>query len=103
MMHVEDQEKFKSLLSLDNAIDFMSSEESDGEHYQPGPRPRRVIRLPWERTKLRNMKVIVDDGYAQGLTSRQKRTLAPIKVSNNQSSRLMPSNSPKWAARAPTR
>ena len=51
----KDKERISTLLDLDNAIEFMSSEESDkGQRKETaGPPPRNVKPLEWERLKLK--------------------------------------------------
>ena len=54
----KDKERMTALLSLHNAMEFMSSEESDEGEGEPatGPPPRHVKPLQWERAKLKNIK-----------------------------------------------
>ena len=100
-----DKERMKAILALDNAIDFMSSEESDeGDREETtGPPPRHVKPLQWERTKLKNIKAVLDATYQARMTKRQKRTAAKVSrvVGQNVSTRPLPDNSPSWAGRQP--
>ena len=76
-----DKEGMKAILALVNAIEFMLSEESDeGDREETtGPPPRHVKPLQWVRTRLKNIKAVLDATYQARMTKRQKRT--PAKVS----------------------
>ena len=73
-MKEADKEKAGEILFSPSALDYMSSEESDGERVGNGAKPRKRIRLSWERTKLRNLKAMLDTEYSKTLTGRQKLT-----------------------------
>ena len=70
----QDMGKMKALLSQDNAVEFMSSEESEGEGMETGPAQRHIKPLRWERSKLRNLKAALDATYQAQMNRRQKRT-----------------------------
>ena len=76
-----DKERMKVILALVNAIEFLLSEESDeGDREETtGPPPRHVNPLQWVRTRLKNIKAVLDATYQARMTKRQKRT--PAKVS----------------------
>lgn len=98
----EDKEKIKALLNQENALDFMSSEESEEDEREgTGPPPRHVKPLRWERTKLRNMKAVLDATYQARMSKRQKRTASKILrvAGQNLSNRPYPKNCPPWAGR----
>ena len=63
-------------------------------------KPRKRIRLSWERTKLRNLKATLDAEYSKTLTGRQKLTAANVRQSDEVSPRLAPKESPSWAVRS---
>ena len=54
----------------------MSSEDSDNDDPVPssGPEPRKVRKLVWEKSKLRNLKAKLDEAYLEGLSEKQRRT-----------------------------
>ena len=61
-----------------NAIEYMSSEESDSgateNESSRGPKPRKIRKLGWERTKLRNLKAPIDESHNESLSDNQRRT-----------------------------
>ncbi|KAL9955678.1 hypothetical protein ACROYT_G037032 [Oculina patagonica] len=94
--------KAKEILSSPNAIDFMSSEESeiDDPDSTSGPKPRKTRKLTWERTKLRNIKSKLDEAHLNGLSSeKQRRTSALVTRTETASVRPCPTNAPSWAVR----
>ena len=99
----KDKERMTALLSLHNAMEFMSSEESDEGEGEPatGPPPRHVKPLQWERAKLKNIKAVLDATYQARMTKRQKRTAAKVSRVDGQnvSSRPLPKNCPSSAGR----
>ena len=99
----KDKERIKTLLDLDNAIEFMSSEESDeGQREETAGPPRRHVKpLEWERLKLKNIKAALDSTYKARMTKRQKRTAAKVSRVSGQhvSNRPLPHNCPSWAGR----
>ena len=60
----KDKERAQEILLASNAIEYMSSEESDSgdteNESSRGPKPRKIRKLGWERTKLRNLKARID-------------------------------------------
>lgn len=53
----------------------MSSEESEDEAVEgKGPKPRKIRKLAWERSKLKNIKAKLDEAYLEGLNEKQRRT-----------------------------
>ena len=76
----------------------MSSEESDDAWSEGvGPRPRKIKKLPWERSKLRNIKAVLDRHYTSSVSDRQKRTQGAVSRDGEQSTRAAPKESPSWA------
>ncbi|PFX11739.1 hypothetical protein AWC38_SpisGene24426 [Stylophora pistillata] len=70
-----DKKRAREILSSPDALHYMSSEEScEEEAVDPrrGPTPRKVRRLSWERRKLRNIKVILDEAYFATLNEKQR-------------------------------
>ena len=91
----KDREKARALqlLKMENALDPVSSEESiiDGGQ-KTGPPSRHIKPLEWEKSKLRNMKVVLDATYKARMSKRQHRTSAKITrvLDQNVSSRCLP-------------
>ena len=79
-MSDNDKDKAKEIFCLPNAIDFMSSEESDNDDPAPssGSKPRKVCKLVWEKSKLKNLKAKLDKAYLEGLRERQRLTTAHL-------------------------
>lgn len=79
----------------------MSSEESEDEaEKSKGPKPRKIRKLAWEGSKLKNIKAKLDEAYLQGLSEKQRRTSARISRSCEAiSERPRPANGPRWAFR----
>ena len=80
----------------------MSSEDSDNDDPVPssGPEPRKVRKLVWEKSKLRNLKAILDEAYLEGQSSeKQRRTSARLSRTEEPSVRPCPTNGPCWAIR----
>ena len=55
----------------------MSPEESSPvdttEKLPRGPKPRKITKLSWERSKLKTIKEILDECYFSGLNAKQRR------------------------------
>lgn len=68
----------------------MSSEESDYAWTDGvGPRLRKPKKLHWERSKLRNIKAVLDRNYTSSVKERQKRTKGAIpEMEKNQHEQL---------------
>lgn len=100
----EDKKKINELLNQENAVEFMSSEESeqDEEESRTGPPKRHIKPLQWERSKLRNIKALLDATYQARMSSRQKRTAAKLLrvAGQHLSTRPLPNNCPSSAGRA---
>ena len=78
----------------------MSSEDSEGETTTTnGPRPRKIKKLPWERSKLRNIKAKLDEDHWKGLSERQRRTTGRVRRGDEVSTRPCPNGGPSWAIR----
>ena len=71
-----DKERIHSILTFEDTLHYMSSEESDNdaEHDCSGPKPRCSIPLSWESSRLRNIKTQLDRVYNTSWTPSQKRT-----------------------------
>lgn len=77
MLSDGDKNKAREILSSPDALHYLSSEVScEEEAVEPrgGPTPRKVRKLSWERSKLRNIKVKLDEAYFAALTEKQRRT-----------------------------
>lgn len=96
-----DKAKAREIFSSPEALKYMSSEDSedDMDGTVNGPMPRKVRRLPWERSKLKNIKGRLDEEYLKGLSERQKRTSARIIRTDALSTRPCPTDGPRWAVR----
>lgn len=99
----KDKERAQEILLAPNAIEYMSSEESDSgateNDRSRGPKPRKIRKLGWERTKLRNLKARIDDSHNESLSDKQRRTSAHVTRTGDLSSRPSPVNGPRWAVR----
>ena len=79
----------------------MSSEESEEETpVANGPKPRKVKKLQWERSKLKNIKARLDEEYLKGLTERQRKTSATVRRTEEVSTCPCPTDGPRWAVRS---
>ena len=101
----QDKEKISALLQLENALEFMSSEESEeveAEETSNGPPGRHIKPLRRERTKLRNIKVVLDATYQARMSKRQKRTAAKRSriADQNMSDKPLPKNCESFLGRA---
>ena len=105
-LSARDKERMHTILASDEALQFMSSEESDNEESNRGngPKLRKSIPLVWERSKLKNLKAELDRAYIASCTCTpsQKRTSASVaRHETKVSSRTPPSSfSPTLAVRA---
>ena len=78
----------------------MSSEDSEGETKTTnGPKPRKIKKLPWERSKLRNIKAKLDEEHLKGLSEGKRRTTALVMRGDEVSTRPYPNGGPNWAIR----
>ena len=86
----QDKVKNKCTLTVGNAVEFMSSEESEereAEETLSGPPGRHIKSLRWERTGLRNIKVVLDATYQARMRKRKKRTAAKLSRITDQNVR----------------
>ncbi|KAJ7354918.1 hypothetical protein OS493_029027 [Desmophyllum pertusum] len=68
----KDKEKAQEILCSPNAVEYMSSEESDNDDDSTqGPKARKIRKLVWEKSKLRNIKSRIVEAYLEGLSERQ--------------------------------
>ena len=84
-------------MSSPDALHNMSSEESyEDEAAEPrsGPEPRKIRKLSWEKSKLKNIKVKLDEAYLAGLTEKQRRTSVRVNQTEDESPRPHPTNGP---------
>lgn len=102
-MSQSDKEKASKILTSPNAVEFMSSEESEVEGTPSSCRGvvknRKTKKLQWERTKLKNIKITLDRMYESSLTPAQQRASAKVRRSEEFSDRKVPTQSPGWAVR----
>ena len=100
-----DRKKIKELLNRNDAHLYMSSEESDEGEERPenGPPSRHIKPLKWERSKLRNIKSVLDCPHRARMGKRQKQTAAKITRTDgqNMSIRPLPLECPSWAGKMP--
>ncbi|CAH3183805.1 unnamed protein product, partial [Porites lobata] len=73
----------------------------EAEETLSGPPGRHIKPLLWERTGLRNIKVVLDATYQARMRKREKRTAAKLSriADQNMSDRPLPKNCPSWAGR----
>ena len=82
----------------------MSLEESepdnatDLEQQSRGPKLRKIKKLSWERTELKNIKQKLDESYLAGLSAKQRSTNAHMSRSEEVSP--CPANGPGWTVRS---
>ena len=103
-MSEKDKERAQEILLASNAIKYMSSEESDTSgatenESSRGPKPRKIRKLGWERTKLRNLKARIDESHNESLSDKQRCTSAQFTRTGDLSSRSSAVNGPRWAVR----
>ena len=93
--------KAREILSSPNAVEYMSSEESDPgdttEERSRGPKPRKIKKLSWERSKLKNIKEILDECYLSALNAKQHRTSVHGSRCEEVSALPCPVDGPRWA------
>ena len=103
MLSDGDKKRAREILSSPDALHYMSSEEScEDEAVEPrnGPKPRKIKKLSWEKSKLRNIKAKLDEAYLAGLIEKQRRTSARVNRTEDESPRPHPTNGPRWAVRS---
>ena len=100
-MSDNDKEKAREIFCSPNAIDLMSSEESyhDDPATSRGPKPRKVRKLEWEKSKLKKLKAKLDEAYLEGVSERQRCTSARLSRTEEPSQRPRPTNGPLWLIR----
>ena len=99
-LSTQDKDRARDLLKLNNAIEFMSSEESNEDGGQTsGPSARDVKPLQWERSKLHKIKAILDATYKARMSKRQQRTAAKFTRVAGQNMSSEPQNYLSWAGR----
>ena len=63
-------------------------------------KPRKIRKLVWEKSKLKNLKAELDEAYMKRLSERQRRTSARFSEENRRASvRPFPTNGLLWAIR----
>ena len=103
MLSDGDKKRAREILSSPDALHYMSSEEScEDEAVEPrnGPKPQKIRKLSWEKSKLRNIKAKLDEAYLAGLTEKQRRTSARVNRTEDESPRPHPTNGPRWVVRS---
>ena len=98
MLHEGDKRRVREILTSPDALHYMSSEEScedDTVKPRSGPRPRKIRKLSWEKSKLKNIKAKLDEKYLAGLTEKQRRTSACVNRTEEESPRPHPTNGPR--------
>ena len=98
-----DKKRAREILSSPDALHYMSSEERyEDEAVEPrsGPEPRKIRKLSWEKSKLRNIEEKLDEAYLAGLTEKQRFTSARVNRTEDESPRLHPTNGPRWTVRS---
>ena len=99
---VRRRQKKRERLSSSNAVEVMPLEESEDEvpRDSRGPKPRKVKKLAWEQSKLKNIKAKLDEAYLEGLSEKQRRISARVsRTGEEASTRPRPANGPCWAVR----
>ena len=100
MLSEGDKRRAREILSFPDALHYISEEEScedDAAEPRSGPRPRKIRKLSWEKSKLRNIKTKLDEAYLAGLTEKLRRTSARVSRTEEESSRPHPPNGPRCA------
>lgn len=103
MLSEGDKRRAREILSSPDALHYISSEEScedDAAEPKSGPRPRKIRKLSWEKSKLRNIKAKLDEAYLAGLSEKQRRASARVSRTEEESSRPHPTDGPRWAVRS---
>ena len=91
----EQRAKVKAVLS---DLQYYSTEESEEERDER--KPKRLRRkIPWERSELRRVKAQLDKAFLKNCTATQRRLLLDVDRGETLSTRPMPLNAPKWAAK----
>ena len=63
------------------------------------PKPRKIRKLSWEKSKLRKIKAKLDEAYLAGLTE-CTCTSARVNRTEDESPCPHPTNGPRWAVRS---
>ena len=103
MLSEGDKRRAREIQTSPDALRYMSSEKScedDAVESRSGPRPRKIRKLSWEKSKLRNIKAKLDEAYLAGLTEKQRRTSARVNRTEEESPRPNPTNGPRRAVRS---
>ena len=79
--------RVRQILSSPNALHYISEESCQAEP-RSGPRPRKIRKLSWKKSKLRNIKAKLEEAYLAGLTEEQRRTSARVNRTEEESLRL---------------
>lgn len=97
-----DKKKEREIPSSPDAIDYMLSEEScednnEAVEQRSGPKPQKIRRLSWEKSKLTNIEAKLDKAYLAQLTERQNWTSAVFTCTEEKSPPPHQSQGPHWA------
>ena len=93
--------KAREILCSPQALNYMSSEDSEVETTTAnGPKPRKIKKPSWERSKFRNIKAKLNEDHLKGLSERQQRTTARVRRGDKVSTRPCPNGGPSCAIRS---
>ena len=81
------------------AIDFISNEEISEDNQGAGPKPRKRLRLAWERKQLSNVKEALVRQHQSSMSAKQKRTAPLVRQAEDFSSKMPPEDCPSCADR----
>ena len=90
------------MLTMDYTSSDESSYEENSDREEDELTAYKVKHLPWERTRLTNAKIILDDIYEKSLSARVHCSLVPRIPHPEQSDRGIPENVVDWAVRTTT-
>ena len=102
-LYERDRRRAREILSSPDALHYISSEKScedDAAEPRSGLKPRKIRKLSWERSKLRNIKAKLDEAYLARLTEKRRHTSTPVSRTEEESSRPHPTNGPRWVVRS---
>ena len=68
----------------------LEESEDDVPRESTSPKPRKVTKFAWERSKLKNIKAKLDEAYLEGLREKQRRTSARVSRTGEEASTRPP-------------
>ncbi|XP_074628785.1 uncharacterized protein LOC141886524 [Acropora palmata] len=98
----QENEENQQVFDLSASFDSPGDPGDTTEEWSRGPKPRKIRKLSWERSKLKNIKEILDESYSSGLNAKQRRTSARVSRCEEVSPRPCPVGGPSWAVRTRT-